>query len=390
MRSAAAACRLGRHIVDVVDVHRLALAKPAGPEALGFDRQLRYRGGQHLLDAGPPPLLEHADREGARLGGEDVGAIDVEHLAELVEADAHDRAERLGLHVEQSGVSADRRRRTALAGQHPATVRRPTVGPLAHRLTGYDLRSTPPTRVDSTMAIATTNPATGETCSDLRAAHQGRDRSAPWPRGRHVRDVPPARRTTSARRGCVAAADILDGDRDAIAVTMTTEMGKTIGAARAEVEKVRDGLPLLRRARRGIPRRRAGRPDCRSGPAGVRALPADRPGARRDAVELPVLAGDALRGARAHGRQRRPAQARLERPADGAPVRGRVPSRRVPARRVPDAADHRRPGRAGAARPARARRPSPAAHRRAGRSRPSPATRSRRPCSSSAAATRSS
>ena len=61
-------------------------------------------------------------------------------------------------------------------------------------------------------------------------------------------------------------------------------------------------------------------------------LRAARPGPGRHAVELPALAGDPVRRPRAHGRQRRPAQARLERPPVGAPDRGRLPPGRVPRR----------------------------------------------------------
>ena len=41
-------------------------------------------------------------------------------------------------------------------------------------------------------------------------------------------------------------------------------MGKTLAAARAEVAKCASGLPVLRRARRAVPRRRAGRRRRRS------------------------------------------------------------------------------------------------------------------------------
>src|ERR1022692_1246407 len=55
------------------------------------------------------------------------------------------------------------------------------------------------------------------------------------------------------------AADILDGECDQVAAMMTAEMGKTFAAARQEVGKRRSPLPLLRRPRRGVPCRRAGR-----------------------------------------------------------------------------------------------------------------------------------
>jgi succinate-semialdehyde dehydrogenase/glutarate-semialdehyde dehydrogenase len=86
------------------------------------------------------------------------------------------------------------------------------------------------------MSIATTNPATGtveETFEALTDAEiDGRlDRA---------RDAFLRYRATAVAdraRRMEAAADILDGETDAIAAMMTTEMGKTITAARAEVAK---------------------------------------------------------------------------------------------------------------------------------------------------------
>ena len=78
---------------------------------------------------------------------------------------------------------------------------------------------------------------------------------------------------------------------------------------RAEVEKCATACGLLRRARRGLPRRRAGR---HLGRPQLDRLRARRRGARRHAVELPAVAGAALRRPGAHGRQRRAAQALAE------------------------------------------------------------------------------
>jgi succinate-semialdehyde dehydrogenase / glutarate-semialdehyde dehydrogenase len=86
------------------------------------------------------------------------------------------------------------------------------------------------------MAIATTNPATGETLQtfDPMTPEQIEDRLR-----RAVYAFADLRRRTFAQwsEWMRAAAGILDGERDALAVTMTTEMGKTVASARAEVEK---------------------------------------------------------------------------------------------------------------------------------------------------------
>ena len=65
------------------------------------------------------------------------------------------------------------------------------------------------------MPIAVINPATGETEEKFAA-------------------LSPAALDERLTR---AAADGLDRDRDEVATMMTTEMGKTLAAARAEVEK---------------------------------------------------------------------------------------------------------------------------------------------------------
>ncbi|HZJ02491.1 MAG TPA: NADP-dependent succinic semialdehyde dehydrogenase [Thermoleophilia bacterium] len=86
------------------------------------------------------------------------------------------------------------------------------------------------------MSIATTNPATGQverTFEPLSEAEiEERIEIA-------ARSFPAYRDTTLSRRAewMLRAADILDDEADRIALTMTTEMGKTIAAARAEVQK---------------------------------------------------------------------------------------------------------------------------------------------------------
>src|ERR1019366_4175422 len=74
--------------------------------------------------------------------------------------------------------------------------------------------------------------------------------------------------------------------------------------------EVRLGVPLLRGKRGALPGGRSHRHECL---AQLRALPADRPRAGRDALELPLLAGIPLRRARVDGGERRTAEAFFER-----------------------------------------------------------------------------
>ena len=86
------------------------------------------------------------------------------------------------------------------------------------------------------MAIATTNPATGVVEKEFDAL-TGDELEARLAR---AHDAYLAYRTTTfAQRAAWmhAAADVLDRDVERIATVMTTEMGKTIAAARAEVRK---------------------------------------------------------------------------------------------------------------------------------------------------------
>ena len=188
----------------------------------------------------------------------------------------------------------------------------------------------------SAVAIASVNPATGETLKTLRAALRGRGRAARRARRRHEfaalargrRCAERAARWLTRRGRSSTAARPTGADR------MTLEMGKPIGAGDRRGREVRLGLPLLRRERRALPGRRARR-DRRE--PELRPLRPARPGARRHALELPVLAGLPLRGAGAHGGQRRPPEARLERSRLRPRDRGDLPrgglSRRAPSRR---------------------------------------------------------
>lgn len=91
------------------------------------------------------------------------------------------------------------------------------------------------------MAIATINPATGETLKVFEEISDdeldGRLRRATGAFGR-LRGTTFAQRAAWARR----AADILDQEQDSAARIMTTEMGKTLRSARAEVAKCAKGF----------------------------------------------------------------------------------------------------------------------------------------------------
>lgn len=86
------------------------------------------------------------------------------------------------------------------------------------------------------MAIATTNPATGEvlkTFDPMSPEQVGDALARAWSGFETLR-----RTSYDERAGWLcAAADILDAETDDIARTMTTEMGKTLAAARGEVRK---------------------------------------------------------------------------------------------------------------------------------------------------------
>ena len=108
------------------------------------------------------------------------------------------------------------------------------------------------------MAIATVNPATGETVKTFDEMGE-----ADVERGLATAAAAYARyRLTSfaERAGWMRnAADILDAEQDQVAAMMTTEMGKTLAAAKQEVAKCAVDLPVLRRERRTVPGRRARR-----------------------------------------------------------------------------------------------------------------------------------
>ena len=116
------------------------------------------------------------------------------------------------------------------------------------------------------MAIATTNPATGETLKTYdEMSDADVDRCLTAAARAHA-----SYRLTGfdARAGWMRrAAGILDEEQDQIAAMMTTEMGKTLAAARQEVAKCATACRYYADTRRRIPGRRARRRRRRRGRA---------------------------------------------------------------------------------------------------------------------------
>ncbi len=238
------------------------------------------------------------------------------------------------------------------------------------------------------MAIASINPATGET---LRAFE-------PHATAEVERRVALAaslfrrwRATSFAERAArlLRAADLLESRKQEWGRIMTLEMGKPIGAATPRRKSAPGSATTTPRTPSGSwptspSRRDASRSFVRYDPLG--------PCPGGDALELPLLAGVPLRRAGADGRQRGAAQARLQRARSARwPSRScsatrasrRAPSRTLLVGSKPVRGAHRRPAhRGGHAHRQRAGGP--------GGGRGGAARRSRSRCWSWAAATRSS
>ena len=151
------------------------------------------------------------------------------------------------------------------------------------------------------MAIATVNPATAETERTYEALTPAEideriARAAAAFRG--YRRVPPAERASALRR----AADLLEREQDALARVMSREMGKLLQAGRDEAVKCARGCRYYADHAASLLRRRAGGERRRTAASSATSRSG---GARGHAVELSVLAGVPLCGARPDGRQRR-------------------------------------------------------------------------------------
>ena len=177
------------------------------------------------------------------------------------------------------------------------------------------------------MAIQTVNPATGERVREFAALSRARHRDEAGARTRGPRRLAARTGRRARAQSCAARRDARAAEGGVRAADDARDGQDRSRRAIEEAGEMRDRLPLLRRSRRAISRRRAGR--RRSGESELRRVPADRRRARGDAVEFSVLAGHPFRGAGALRRQRRAAQARVERSAVRAGARGALSSRRA-------------------------------------------------------------
>ena len=173
------------------------------------------------------------------------------------------------------------------------------------------------------MAIQSVNPATGEVLETFAGDVARGSRAGAGGGARRLPRLARAALRGARSRSCTRRRRILRARKDELARTMTRRDGQAHHPGGGRGREVRVDLRLLRRARRAPswptqPRETdAPRSYVRFDPLGRRA--------GGHAVELPLLAGLPLRRARADGRQRRPAQARLERAALRARDRGGLP-----------------------------------------------------------------
>ena len=186
--------------------------------------------------------------------------------------------------------------------------------------------------------FACVSPVSGETLFDVAACDgEDVDRAVAVARrtfeaGTWSRLAPRERRTVLLR-----LADLIERDRDRLALMITLDMGKPISGAQGEVDGAVGVLPLLRRGgRQGLRRGRADRA------VGVHARHArgDRRGRARGAVELPDPDADVEAGAR---RWRRATRSSSSPPSSRRSSRSRSPSW-PPRRACPTACSTSSPG----------------------------------------------
>jgi succinate-semialdehyde dehydrogenase/glutarate-semialdehyde dehydrogenase len=148
--------------------------------------------------------------------------------------------------------------------------------------------------------LASINPATGETLKQFGALGPAQI-EVKLAKAAHAFER--HRRTPFALRAerMMAAAQLLDQDKERLARIITLEMGKLLRAGIEEVTKcVRGCRFYAENAERFL---------------ADQTIPTDARGARYHALEFSVVAGVPFRGPSAHGGQRGPSQARRERSA---------------------------------------------------------------------------
>ncbi len=185
------------------------------------------------------------------------------------------------------------------------------------------------------MGIASINPTTGETLKTFKALSAEQIEEKLQLAADTFRTY---RHTSFAERGrmMMRAAEILESDKNAFAKIMTTEMGKPIKAAISEAEKC---AWVCRYYAEHAQQHLADQiVETNAGKSYVQ-VSAAWSGARRDALELSVLAGVPFRSAGADGRQCWPAQTRFERAAVCARDRRDLYARRISAGCVSNVVD---------------------------------------------------
>ena len=236
----------------------------------------------------------------------------------------------------EQGVEGGVRGMSVESGTRPVrSPRRPGALARARRMTVPRRRlhgshrpppGAPASRLSSRHAHRHHQPRHGGNAPHLHAAHARPARGAARSARRRPTSGTAAPPSPSAGGMMLKAAEILETEKEAFGRLMVTEMGKPIKAAVEEAAKCALGCRYYaEHAERFL----ADETDRDQRHPELGRLPADRSGAGGHALELPLLAGVPLRRAGAHGRQRRAAQARLQRAAVRARHRGHLPPRRL-------------------------------------------------------------
>ena len=155
------------------------------------------------------------------------------------------------------------------------------------------------------MAIATLNPTTGVTEKTFDPHDDAAvDKALAAAHGAFA----DFSTTSFKERGrlMVGAADLLEGELPDIASVLTTEMGKTFAAAKAEVAKCANALRWFAEHAESM---LADEVVATSASDSRAIVQAPRTGARGHALELPDVAGDPVRCAGPDAREHRPAEA---------------------------------------------------------------------------------